>query len=778
MVTLNQQHYKKQTDDHIGKQPPFLNTKMITKINKVKDFGILKNFNGSGLPEFKTFNLIYGWNYSGKTTLSRVFRCLEKGKLHDDYLSATFEMGNATVKYDNTFAIKPNIRVFNSDFVKDNLKWDADNYEPIFLLGAENIELQSELKQKEIDLATAEADLAEAKRLKTEKQSRLNIGLTNKAREITNLLSLGRTFDRDRLKQLVESVKANVATYTLSLTEFDKYKAQAISNEQKPAIGEITISIADLATLKAEVETILQRQAASANKIQKLVDSKTISDWVETGKGIHEGRTDCEFCGNSLPTDLLEKLNEHFSKDYDLLKTDIEAKLKALFASKIIITTPLPTETAFYSDLLQEFRIKKPLLETELTNFNNVIGSLIEDLQSKKDKPFDRLGVTAFTDNKTILETALTNFNAVIKTNNQRTAGFAIEKNAAIEKLKEHFAAEFETNETYSTIQTQLTNEQTAIEAKVVGIENQKQAITTIKSQLDDTVKGAGVVNDYLKIFFSKDDVQISPTADKKFKLLRGTDVAKNLSEGEKTAISFAYFTAKIEEQNNKLADTIIYIDDPISSLDTNHLFNIYSFIKNTFYEFKIDPTTGKGAHVAKCKQLFVSTHNFDFHNLVFDWFKGLKKDTKDYWIIERHKNSHKDESCIKQNGNLLTSFNSEYAYLFSLLHNFQANPTDTYEFLYHLPNVARRFVETFLNFKYLERNKIDESIDKLITNPVHCERARKFMHYYSHNLTTDKFMKFADLAECQAVVDIIINSVNALDPIHLTSLKTTVMAT
>jgi len=753
---------------------------MITKINKIKNFGVLKNFNGSALPEFKTFNLIYGWNYSGKTTLSRVFRCLEKGQLHIDYSTATFEFENATAKYDNTFAVKPNIRVFNSDFVKDNLKWDTENIEPIFLLGAENIDLQKELKQKETDLATAETELAEAKRLRTEKQTRLNTALTNKARDITNLLSLGRTFDRDRLKQLVESVKDNVSTYTLSQTDFDKYKAQAISNEQKPPIGEITLSIADIATLKTEVETILQRQAASTNKIQKLLDSKPISDWVETGKSLHEGKTDCEFCGNTLPTDLLAKLNEHFSKDYDLLKANIEAKLKTLTASKITLTTPLPTETAFYTDLLPEFRAKKPLLETEITNFNNSIASLFKDLESKKDKPFDKLDVSTYTDNKTTLETTLTNCNTVIKTNDLRTAGFTTEKNAAIEKLKEHFAAEFETNETYSTIQTQLTTEQTSIDSKGVTIEAQKQAITLIKSKLNETVKGAGVVNDYLKVFFGKDDIQITPTTDKKFQLLRGTDVAKNLSEGEKTAIAFAYFTAKLEEQNNLIADTIIYIDDPISSLDSNHLFNIYSFIKNTFYEFKFDPTLNKKTHQAKCKQLFISTHNFDFHNLIFDWFKdrSIGKGKQTFLMIERHKNSHKDESIIKENSNLLTVFNSEYAYLFSLLNNFQTNPVDTYEFLYHLPNIARRFVETFLNFKYLTPTKIDESIDKLITDPIECERARKFMHYYSHNLTTDKFMKFADLAECKAVVDIIIKSVEIIDPIHLTSLRETVTAT
>lgn len=750
---------------------------MITKINKIKDFGVFKNFNGSALPEFRTFNLIYGWNYSGKTTLSRVFRCIEKGKLHDDYLTAIFEMENANVKYNNTFALKPNIRVFNFDFVKENLKWDADNIEPIFLLGAENIELQTELKQKETDLITAETELAEAKRLKQEKLNRINSVVTSKARDVGTLLGI-RPFDSRHFLPIVEKVKASIATFTLSQSDFDKYKSQALSNEQKPPIGAITISIKNLESLKNEVETILHRQAASDNKIQKLLETKPISDWVETGKSLHEGKTECEFCGNILPPDLLDKLNKHFSKDYDLLKADIEAKIKMLTATKITLPAPLPTETAFYTDLLPEFRTKKPLLETEITNFNDSIASLIKDLESKKDKPFNRLEVTGFTDNKTILETALTNFNALIKTNDDRTSGFTAEKNTAIEKLKDHFAAEFETNETYAAIQTQLSKEQTEIDAKAVTIDSQKQAITIVKSQLDETVKGAEVVNDYLKVFFGKDDVKIAPTLDKKFKLLRGTDVAKNLSEGEKTAISFAYFTAKLEEQNNKLSDTIIYIDDPISSLDSNHLFNIYSFIKNTFYEFNIDPVTNKRVHIAKCKQLFISTHNFDFHNLVFDWFKGLKKDNQAYWIIERHKNSHKDESVVKQNGNLLTSFNSEYAYLFSLLHNFQTNPTDTYDFLYHLPNVARRFVETFLNFKYLERNKIDESIDKLITNPVECERARKFMHYYSHNLTTEKFMKFADLAECQAVVDIIINSVNALDPIHLTSLKTTVTMT
>lgn len=55
---------------------------MIRRIQHIKGFGVFGNFQWpAGLPEFKQFNLIYGWNYSGKTTLSRAFRCFgQKGR--------------------------------------------------------------------------------------------------------------------------------------------------------------------------------------------------------------------------------------------------------------------------------------------------------------------------------------------------------------------------------------------------------------------------------------------------------------------------------------------------------------------------------------------------------------------------------------------------------------------------------------------------------------------------------------------------------------------------
>ena len=57
-------------------------------------------------------------------------------------------------------------------------------------------------------------------------------------------------------------------------------------------------------------------------------------------------------------------------------------------------------------------------------------------------------------------------------------------------------------------------------------------------------------------------------------------------------AISFSHFlvTLRSIELKNELIEYIIFIDDPISSLDGNHIFQINSLLKETFFEQKPDP--------------------------------------------------------------------------------------------------------------------------------------------------------------------------------------------
>ena len=48
--------------------------------------------NGGNVAKFKKLNILYGRNYSGKTTLSRIFRSLQTGVLPDKYETPSFSI--------------------------------------------------------------------------------------------------------------------------------------------------------------------------------------------------------------------------------------------------------------------------------------------------------------------------------------------------------------------------------------------------------------------------------------------------------------------------------------------------------------------------------------------------------------------------------------------------------------------------------------------------------------------------------------------------------------
>jgi len=74
----------------------------INKIELIKNMAVFKDFRwaspvgdgGNNIAEFKKINILYGRNYSGKTTLSRIFRALETGLISDKYSSPEFQVSS------------------------------------------------------------------------------------------------------------------------------------------------------------------------------------------------------------------------------------------------------------------------------------------------------------------------------------------------------------------------------------------------------------------------------------------------------------------------------------------------------------------------------------------------------------------------------------------------------------------------------------------------------------------------------------------------------------
>src|ERR1019366_1012952 len=159
---------------------------MIRRIQHIKAFGVFADFQWpAALPEFKQFNLIYGWNYSGKTTLSRIFRCFELKLPHVDFAGAQVQLKaeSGTVHHLSAPQTAPAFRVFNSDFVRENLSFADGSAAPILVLGAEDIAKQEALKAKKLEREALNLSMESNMRKKSGKAEDIEKALTHYARD-------------------------------------------------------------------------------------------------------------------------------------------------------------------------------------------------------------------------------------------------------------------------------------------------------------------------------------------------------------------------------------------------------------------------------------------------------------------------------------------------------------------------------------------------------------------------------------------------------------------
>lgn len=126
---------------------------MIKKLKKIKNLGIFDNYVwDTKLPEFERYNVVYGWNGSGKTTLSKLFDSLQTGS-HPEYVDLEYEIECDPAKFKNGETFDKRVRIFNQDYVLNNLKIIEGKANSIVLiLGEENKDLIEQIKKDELEL--------------------------------------------------------------------------------------------------------------------------------------------------------------------------------------------------------------------------------------------------------------------------------------------------------------------------------------------------------------------------------------------------------------------------------------------------------------------------------------------------------------------------------------------------------------------------------------------------------------------------------------------------
>ena len=135
--------------------------------------------------------------------------------------------------------------------------------------------------------------------------------------------------------------------------------------------------------------------------------------------------------------------------------------------------------------------------------------------------------------------------------------------------------------------------------------------------------------------------------SDKSYYICRENgEIAKNLSEGEKTVIAFAYFLATLKTRNFDLKNAIVVIDDPVSSLDQQYLFNLINLLALKFNK------------TSSFRQLFVLTHNFYFFKKLRAILKYKKENGNA--IYELFQINKRESSIIENADDYLRDFTSE----------------------------------------------------------------------------------------------------------------------
>ena len=164
---------------------------LIERINKNKSHRIFREFVWhQDLLDFKEKNLFYGWNGTGKSTLSNLFRSIEKKTPVSEGDVEFVISGN---KVDGAaFATAqglPQVRVFNKDFITDNVFTSNGAVTPIFFLGEENIEKQKQVEKLKSDIEQAEKEGRDKETEKRRSEKALDDFKKERAKSIKDLLS-------------------------------------------------------------------------------------------------------------------------------------------------------------------------------------------------------------------------------------------------------------------------------------------------------------------------------------------------------------------------------------------------------------------------------------------------------------------------------------------------------------------------------------------------------------------------------------------------------------
>ena len=579
---------------------------MITKLLKFQNLGLLRDACAASAVALGRVTAVYADNGRGKSTLAAVIRACQlrdAGRMNArqtldsedapvvDLLLAT----GAHIEFkDNVWTGNPPaIAVFDSEFVEQNVysgfEIRPDQRQALleFALGDATV-----VMKKQIELLSQSIKDQTAIRTTAEKK----IGALAPPYTINAFVALQPVPDAqaqiDALRKRIEAAKSAQQLGTRQ----SPAELQVLPFDTQGAFSVLGKTLADVEQeAEAEVKAHLGKHAHPG-----------MEAWVSGGQNYAIG-DDCPFCGQTIEgLSLIKAYQSYFNAAYEALKADVvsldTAAAAALSAAKVdTLEAAHTTNVARIEAWTDQFDVSVPVLDTPtLRNaLATVQTTVLKLIATKREQPLVAVGTA---EDSGAAVAALGSVNAIVADYNDEVQRVALR----IDQFKAQLATEnigtldVAIRQLEAAQRRQLADTVTTVDAYLAAEADRKQLEgdkASAREQIDALMKTTlsqyqSAINELLISFGAEFAIeQLKPTyvgstgeprtefglwiRNKSVKLGSRAALASEhgfastLSEGDKRTLAFAFFVARLRADAN-LANTIVVLDDPVSSLDRN----------------------------------------------------------------------------------------------------------------------------------------------------------------------------------------------------------------
>lgn len=619
-------------------------------------------------------NIFYGQNGTGKTTISNFLQ----NPSSSDHTSCRIDPVDA----------EREILVYNHTFMEQN--FHASVQPGVFTLNEGNIEAEAALKAAEdaIKVLSEEqqTEIADGKELKTAQEAlsaalKDQMWLQKKPYDSGPLsYCLGGINTKDRLHDKLVPLKFKSTADTAESLAAEASELQSASDTELEGIASFAFPAGDIETKPIFQETIA---GSGDSYLSALIQELGNSDWIKQSfKFVDKNDEHCPFCQQALPNDFYAQLEKVFDKTYELRIAELAA-LQTRYKSgvdQLLLQLEKPQYQG-KSFLAHVVTLKSALLQN------------IQRIEAKMASPSAPVSLT-------VTVTLIADLNAAIQVEQDKIDAINLkirDKKTHLDQIKERFwnvlrgscdAMIIKATKEHREYDDKLVAKRDAVRLILGKIKTHQETIVESRAKITNIDQAIGNINRWLGVLGLKGFELLREEGEvPQYRLHRPDQkdgVFKTLSEGEKTLISFLYFlevcNGDLDDKTSKLkSNRIIVIDDPISSLSHNYIYDIASLIRRLV----LTPKT-------RFKQVIILTHNLFFFHEMIKLMPAAKNEEPPFALFRITKSQFSSVTTM-----LEKEVQNDYQSFWQAIKDALAGRTSTNV----IPNMMRNILEYYFSF-------------------------------------------------------------------------------